>query len=100
MYHSYHLGAGHRMRSHSLTSGHSSLPSLSTQNNQNPHKLEVGSAIQYGDPPQYGVIKWIGVLPNYKEVMYAGLDMVSCYTVSSLLILYASTIVICVSIIH
>lgn len=41
----------------------------------NPHNLEVGSVIQYGEPVQCGVIKWIGYLPN--EIgMFAGIEMV------------------------
>ena len=39
------------------------------------YNLEVGSLIQYGEPPQCGVIKWIGNLPNQTEVT-AGLEMV------------------------
>ena len=41
----------------------------------NPYNLEVGSVIQYGEPVQCGVIKWIGNLPNETEVN-AGLEMV------------------------
>ena len=43
---------------------------------QNPYKLEIESTVQYGEPPQYGVIKWIGVLPG-RENLYAGVEMVS-----------------------
>jgi len=35
--------------------------------------------VQYGDPPRYGAIMWIGVFPDDREVMFAGLDMVSYY---------------------
>lgn len=45
---------------------------------KNPHNLEEGSAVQYGNPPRYGVIKWIGEFPNQRELLFAGLDMV-CY---------------------
>ena len=41
----------------------------------NPHNLEVGSVVHYGEPPQCGVIKWIGHFPN-EEGIYAGLEMV------------------------
>jgi len=41
----------------------------------NPHKLTVGSVIQYDDPPLLGVIKWIGRLPTETEA-WAGLEMV------------------------
>jgi len=47
--------------------------------NENPYNLEEGSAVQYGTPPQYGVIKWIGIFPHHREVMFAGIDMVSYY---------------------
>lgn len=41
----------------------------------NPHNLEVGSIIQYGEPAQCGVIKWIGYLPGQTEIS-AGVEMV------------------------
>jgi len=41
----------------------------------NPYNLEIGSIIQYGEPPQCGVIKWIGNLPDQTEVI-AGVEMV------------------------
>lgn len=40
----------------------------------NPYNLVVGSAVQYLDK-QYGVIKWIGILPGDK-LTYAGVEMV------------------------
>jgi len=40
----------------------------------NPHKLKVGSVIQYEE--QSGEIKWIGVLPGDENQM-AGIEMVS-----------------------
>ena len=39
-------------------------------------KLELGSMVQYGTPPQFGVIKWMGKPHNCSEV-YAGLEMAS-----------------------
>ena len=42
----------------------------------NPCNLEVGSLIQYGDPPCYGVIRWMGMLFT-TNVLMAGVDMVS-----------------------
>ena len=42
----------------------------------NPCNLEMGSAIQYGDSPCYGVIKWIG-MPLKTNVLLAGVEMVS-----------------------
>ena len=41
----------------------------------NPYNLKVGSLIEYGEPAQFGVIKWIGDLPNKTDI-YAGLKMV------------------------
>ena len=46
---------------------------------QNPHNLELESLVQFGDPPIYGVIKWIGILPDYGEALQAGMHMVSTY---------------------
>jgi len=43
----------------------------------NPHNLDVGNMIQFGNPPCYGIIKWIGSLPNYERIM-AGVEMVCC----------------------
>ena len=45
---------------------------------QNPYKFEVGSTVQYGEPAEYGVIKWIGMLPGRENILYAGVEMVSC----------------------
>ena len=42
----------------------------------NPHNFVVGSAVQYLDTEQYGVIKWIGTLQGTKAP-YAGVEMVS-----------------------
>lgn len=41
----------------------------------NPNNLEVGSIVQYGEPAWYGMIKWIGKLPNETETS-AELEMV------------------------
>ena len=58
--------------------GHDLTPTPSAQQkDDNLHKLEVGSTVQYGDPPRYGVVKWMGVLPDCEEVVYVGLEMVS-----------------------
>ena len=57
-------------------------PQLSRPNpqssNDNPHNLEVGSMIQFGNPPCYGVIKWMGTLPETEHVLMAGVEVVSC----------------------
>ena len=44
---------------------------------QNPYNLEVGSLVHFGDPLKCGVIKWIGIIPGFGEVVQAGLKMVS-----------------------
>ena len=54
----------------------------SVQLNQNPYKLEVESFIQYGKPTEYGVIKWIGLLPGRENIYYAGVEMVMKYNMS------------------
>ena len=41
----------------------------------NPYSLTVGSVIEYGEPIQYGVIKWIGHLPGVQG-LHAGVEMV------------------------
>lgn len=41
----------------------------------NPYNLGVGSAVEFLDLEQYGVIKWIGNIPGSKEI-FAGLEMV------------------------
>ena len=38
--------------------------------------LKIGSVIKYGTPIKYGVIKWIGKLPDQVETS-AGVEMVS-----------------------
>lgn len=45
--------------------------------NYNPHNLELGSMIQYGNPLRYGVIKWVGHLPGPTTSLVAGVEMVS-----------------------
>ena len=45
---------------------------------ENPYNLEKGSMIEISNPPQYGVIKWIGYLSNMsKKYKIAGVEMVS-----------------------
>ena len=39
-------------------------------------ELSVGSAVQISDPPRYGVIRWIGELPNIHGYV-AGVELVS-----------------------
>ena len=44
-----------------------------------PHGLKVGSMVEVfkvdGDP-RYGVIRWIGILPQIKDKLVAGLELV------------------------
>jgi len=40
-----------------------------------PGKLGVGSTVQISDPPRYGVIRWIGELPNFQGYV-AGVELV------------------------
>ena len=39
-------------------------------------ELGIGSLVQIGDPPRYGVIRWIGELPNIQGYV-AGVELVS-----------------------
>ena len=56
---------------------HKSVRSPDPQpSNENPHNLEIGSLIQFGNPPCYGVIKWIGLIPEANCTM-AGVEVVS-----------------------
>ena len=48
-----------------------------SRNQINPYNLEEGSMMLYGDPPQSGVIKWIGYLPEAANVLTAGVEMVN-----------------------
>ena len=44
-----------------------------------PHGLEVGSMVEVpmsGGLPRYGVIRWIGFLPQVKAKLMAGLELV------------------------
>ena len=45
----------------------------------NPYNLDEGSCVQfrYNDRPCYGVLIWIGVLPQTNDVTVAGVEMVS-----------------------
>ena len=42
-----------------------------------PDNLGVNDLIQFGNPPLYGVIKWIGNIPP-ANCMMAGVELVSC----------------------
>ena len=43
---------------------------------QNPYNFEVGTTVGHGVPAEYGVIKWMGILPDDHKMAYAGLEMV------------------------
>lgn len=57
--------------------GYKPLKPDSHSSNDNPHNLKVGTMIQYGNPPCYGVIKWMGSLLDTECIM-AGVELVSC----------------------
>ena len=42
------------------------------------HNLEVGSAVELVDPPGYGIIRWIGKLPDL-DIDIAGVELVSLF---------------------
>ena len=51
--------------------------SASTPHGHNPAPiLSIGSMVQVSDPPQYGVLRWIGEMPGVKGAI-AGVEMVS-----------------------
>lgn len=52
-------------------------------------ELGVGSTVQISDPPRYGVIKWLGELPNIQGVV-AGVELVSLqrYAVTNQTLVY------------
>lgn len=58
------------------TSSHSENNHVPTKLD-NPYNLDVGSAVQYLNTEQYGIIKWIGNLKDTK-LPYAGVEMVRC----------------------
>ena len=74
-------GTGAKPLNQSNRPAHSptSQPNNHAHQNDNPHNLEEGSVVQYGDRPHYGVIKWIGKFPDHREIWFAGLDMVGYY---------------------
>ncbi len=37
--------------------------------------FEVGSTVQVGQPPRYGVVRWLGSFPKGKELL-AGIELV------------------------
>lgn len=63
------------MRSTWLASKRSSRKSFTDNLYDNPYDLKVGTMIQFGVPPCYGEIKWIGTLPNFQRLM-AGVELV------------------------
>ena len=47
-----------------------------------PHGFEVGSMVEVPMTdrlPRYGVIRWIGMLPQLKDKLVAGLELVRIY---------------------
>ncbi len=37
--------------------------------------VDLGSTVQVGEPPRYGVVKWLGMFPGGSELM-AGIELV------------------------
>ncbi len=37
--------------------------------------VELGSTVQVGKPPRYGVVRWVGMFPGGSELM-AGIELV------------------------
>ena len=60
-----------------LPSSHAQHMPRPPQDN-NPHKLEKDHLVKFGTPPCYGVIKWIGRLPEIDSIM-AGVEVVCMY---------------------
>ena len=52
------------------------------------HDLAVGSAVQYLNTGQYGVIKWIGTLPGGPRATYAGVEMVRHFNFIAMYFIY------------
>jgi len=55
---------------------HSAPPQSSPQPIPSHVGLGIGSTVQMSDPPRYGVIKWMGGLPNIQGLV-AGVELVS-----------------------
>jgi len=79
--HFVNLGTGNQPHSKAYISDSDHKQVASNANKQpqsdNPYNLKVESAVQFGDPLTYGVIKWIGSLPKYGDALQAGLKMVN-----------------------
>ena len=43
---------------------------------QNPHNFKIGTTVRHREPAAFGVIKWMGILPDDQKMAYAGLEMV------------------------
>ena len=51
-----------------------------------PHGLEVGSKVEVpmsDGHPVYGVIRWIGILPQLKDKLVTGLELVGIYIINN-----------------
>ena len=57
------------------------------QSTQDGADLEVGSVVEVliNNTPCYGVIRWIGEIPEARGKLVAGIEMVTLYIVSSLI---------------
>ena len=49
---------------------------------ENPYNLEIGSLIEFSNPPHFGIIKWIGYISDIsKKFKMAGLEMVNAIVI-------------------
>ena len=78
VYHNYDEIPGKPYQADQLNQQNQYLDPVEYPANYNPNNFEVGSMIQYGNPPRYGMIKWIGHLPRAVSLV-AGVEMVSMY---------------------
>ena len=51
------------------------LPIALLEEHLHKFKFEIGSTVQFDNPPQYGVIKWIGKFPG-RDTVLAGVETV------------------------
>ena len=58
--------------------GETSTPVYSVSQ-ENPHQFSIGSTVELqSEPPRYGVMKWIGSIPNIQGRI-AGVELVSIH---------------------
>ena len=76
-----------------------STASATGQQSSSSPRLVVGSRIQIpakNNSLKYGVIRWIGNLPDFKDTIIAGLEMVSIHTcIYTGLLSYSYSVILC-----